>query len=89
MVDPAEATLVMAAIVRQGGLHPGGLNFDAKIRRESVDPEDLFIGHIAGMDAMARGLRNVEAMMKDGRLEAMKKERYFSYGGTALGRWVI
>jgi len=48
---------VMQVIVEQGGLAPGGLNFDCKVRRESTDPEDLFVGHINGMDAYARGLK--------------------------------
>ena len=55
--DPALSTYVMKRVIEQGGLAPGGLNFDAKVRRESTTLEDLFIGHINGMDNYARGLR--------------------------------
>jgi xylose isomerase len=47
-MDVKQTTLAMQVVLRQGGLQPGGLNFDAKLRRESSDLEDLFIGHIAG-----------------------------------------
>ena len=55
--DVKMAAYVMQVIVEQGGLERGGLNFDCKIRRESTDPEDLFVGHINGMDTFARGLK--------------------------------
>lgn len=60
-------------VVEQGGLQPGGLNFDAKVRRESTDVEDLFIAHIAAMDAFARGLRNCARIVEDGILAGMVK----------------
>lgn len=60
-------------MVEQGGLQPGGLNFDAKVRRESTDVEDLFIAHVAAMDAFARGLRNSARIVDDGILAAMVK----------------
>lgn len=50
----------------QGGLGTGGFNFDAKIRRESTDPVDLFIGHIGSIDAFARGLRNAAKIRQEG-----------------------
>lgn len=53
-------------VVNQGGLAPGGLNFDAKLRRESTDIEDLFIAHISGMDTWARALRGVAHLKADG-----------------------
>lgn len=59
------------AIVEQEGLQPGGLNFDAKVRRESTDPEDLFIAHIGAMDAFARGLRNAAKIIKEGVMQNM------------------
>lgn len=62
-------------IVEQGGLQPGGLNFDAKVRRESTDPEDLFIAHIGAMDAFARGLRNAVRIIEEGLLAGMVKVR--------------
>lgn len=60
-------------IVEQGGLQPGGLNFDAKVRRESTDPEDLFIAHIGAMDAFARGLRNAVCIIEEGLIAGMVK----------------
>ena len=51
-----------------GGLTTGGVNFDAKVRRESIDPEDLFHAHIGGMDAFARGLKIAAAVRADGRI---------------------
>ena len=59
--DVGLATYIMDVVLKQGGLAPGGLNFDAKVRRESTDVEDLFIGHINGMDNYARGLRAAAA----------------------------
>lgn len=59
------------AVIEQGGLQPGGLNFDAKVRRESTDLEDLFIAHIGAMDAFARGLRNAAKMTEEGVLQNM------------------
>lgn len=79
MTDVTEATLTMAVVLKQGGLAPGGINFDAKLRRESFDLEDLFIAHISGMDALARGLRNAAHMMEDGIVDGMLKSRYSSY----------
>lgn len=64
---------LLQTVVEQGGLQPGGLNFDAKVRRESTDVEDLFIAHIAAMDAFARGLRNAVRIVDDGIVAAMVK----------------
>lgn len=89
LTDPREAALVGLVLLRQGGIAPGGLNFDAKLRRESIDVEDLFIGHIAGMDAMARGLRGAAAMLEDGRLDACRSARYSSYFETRLGESIV
>jgi len=77
--DHKSTTLAMQVIVNQGGLYPGGLNFDAKLRRESTDVEDLFIAHISGMDTWARALRSVALLKGDGVLEGMVAERYSSY----------
>ena len=62
-------------VIEQGGLQPGGLNFDAKVRRESTDLEDLFIAHIGAMDAFARGLRNAVRLVEEGLLPGMVKVR--------------
>ena len=68
----------MMVVLRQGGL-PGGLNFDAKPRRESTDMEDLFLAHIGGMDAFARGLEVAHALLNDSPWEQWRKERYASF----------
>jgi len=72
-------THTMGAILKYGGFKTGGVNFDAKVRRESFEPVDLFHAHIAGMDAFARGLKTAAAIRKDGRLAAFMKERYASW----------
>ncbi|RRN79564.1 xylose isomerase [Pseudoxanthomonas sp. SGD-10] len=68
----------MMVVLRQGGL-VGGLNFDAKPRRESTDMEDLFIAHIGGMDAFAKGLEVAHALLNDSPWEQWRKERYASF----------
>ena len=70
---------VMLAVLNQGGLGKGGLNFDAKVRRESFEPVDLFHAHIGGMDAFAHGLKIAAAIRKDGFLKSFVKERYASW----------
>ncbi len=72
-------TQMMLVLLRTGGFTTGGLNFDAKVRRESFEPVDLFHAHIGGMDAFARGLKIAHAILEDGRWEAFRKERYSSY----------
>ena len=69
----------MHSILKYGGFTTGGVNFDAKLRRESHEPIDLFYAHIGGMDAFARGLKIAAAMRADGRLEEMVRERYASW----------
>ncbi|KAJ0985003.1 hypothetical protein J5N97_003359 [Dioscorea zingiberensis] len=77
--DISEATLVMLSVIRNDGLAPGGFNFDAKLRRESTDVEDLFLAHISGMDTMARGLRNAAKLIEDGSLAELIRKRYQSF----------
>jgi xylose isomerase len=72
-------TQCMLVILKQGGLSPGGINFDAKVRRESIDPVDLFHAHIGGMDAFARGTKIAAAIRADEVLDQFVKERYSSY----------
>jgi len=72
-------TYTMLAILKYGGLKTGGVNFDAKVRRESFEPVDLFYAHIGGMDAFARGLKIAAAIRKDGRLAEFVKHRYASW----------
>ncbi|KAK8677427.1 hypothetical protein V6N13_142965 [Hibiscus sabdariffa] len=84
MTDIGEATMVMLSVIKNGGLAPGGFNFDAKLRRESTDVEDLFIAHISGMDTLARGLRNAAKLIEDGSLTELVRKRYSSFD-TELG----
>lgn len=76
-MDLRDTTAIMGVILKQGGLAPGGLNFDAKVRRESVEPADLFLAHIAAMDCYALGLRKAAAMQAT--MQAMVDERYLSW----------
>ncbi len=78
-------TEIMLSLLKAGGFTSGGLNFDAKLRRESFDPVDLFYGHIAGMDAFARGLKIAAAIREDGRLDAFVRKRYASWD-NGIGR---
>jgi xylose isomerase len=72
-------TQCMLSLLKAGGLTTGGVNFDAKVRRESIDPEDLIHAHVGGMDAFARGLKIAAAIIEDGRLAKFVKERYSSW----------
>eukprot|EP00455_Lapot_gusevi_P041884 TRINITY_DN4907_c0_g1_i1.p1 TRINITY_DN4907_c0_g1~~TRINITY_DN4907_c0_g1_i1.p1 ORF type:complete len:444 (-),score=138.98 TRINITY_DN4907_c0_g1_i1:193-1524(-) len=81
-----DCTMVMRVVLRQGGLAPGGLNFDCKVRRESSDLEDLFIAHIGAMDTFALALRRAAAMLQDGVLDEMLRNRYLSFDNTELGQ---
>ena len=78
-IDNYELTQAMMQIIRSGGLGTGGSNFDAKLRRNSTDPEDIFIAHISGMDAMARALLNAAAILEESELPQMLKDRYASF----------
>lgn len=80
-LDMFELTEAMLVFLNSGGLKGGGVNFDAKLRRNSVDQEDLFIAHIAGMDAFARALIVADAIRQDGTYDAWRKERYASFDG--------
>lgn len=72
-------TYTMLCILKYGGFNTGGVNFDAKVRRESFEPVDLFHAHVGGMDAFARGLKIAAAIRKDGRLGGFVKQRYSSW----------
>ena len=69
----------MLELLKAGGFKQGGLNFDAKPRRESFEPVDLFHAHIGGMDAFARGLKIAHAIIEDGRLDDFVSKRYSSW----------
>ncbi|HAO99316.1 MAG TPA: xylose isomerase [Fibrobacteres bacterium] len=100
-MDVKSTTLAMLVVMNQGGM-PVGINFDAKVRRESTDLEDLFIAHIGGMDAFARGLINADRIRQEGTLGDWVKKRYSSYdsgigadfeagkaGFKELEKWVL
>jgi xylose isomerase len=72
-------TEIMLAIMKHGGFTSGGVNFDAKVRRESFEPIDLFHAHVGGMDAFARGLKIAAAIRADGHVDKFVKERYSSW----------
>jgi len=86
-LDIKSTTLAVGVVVDQGGLGSGGFNFDAKIRRESTDPVDLFIAHIASIDAFARGLRNAAKIREEGTLKKLLDERYAGWS-TDFGKQV-
>lgn len=71
-----EMALAFYEILRAGGYTTGGTNFDAKIRRQSLDPEDLVLAHVGGMDTCARALKSAAALLGDGSLEAARDARY-------------
>jgi xylose isomerase len=86
--DPLEMVLVMYTLYKAGGFTTGGMNFDAKLRRPSFEPDDLFHAHIGGLDAMARGLLAAEKMINDGKLEKVVKDRYAGWNGE-LGQRIL
>ena len=82
-----ETALAYYEVLKAGGFTTGGTNFDAKLRRQSLDPEDLILAHLGAMDSCAAGLKAAAAMLADGRLEAARTERYagwYSPEGQAL-----
>ena len=78
-LDALDLTPAMLQIIRNGGLAPGGSNFDAKLRRNSTDPADLFIAHISAMDAMAHALLNAAAIVEESPVPEMVRARYASF----------
>jgi len=77
--DVRELTLAMLSILKAGGLGTGGFNFDAKLRRPSIDPEDLFHAHIGGMDAYALAFKLARRILAEGTLEEFVRARYASF----------
>jgi xylose isomerase len=86
--DLVEATLAMYEVLKAGGIGGGGLNFDAHVSRGSFQPDDIFIGHIAGMDAYARGLKAAHKLIEDGALDSFVEERYASYS-IGIGKKIV
>ena len=86
--DIYQTTLAMLVILNQNGLGTGGLNFDAKVRRSSTDPTDLFYAHIGGMDAFARGLLIANQIIEEKVLSSLIEQRYSSFNSD-LGKKII
>ena len=77
--DVKELTLAMVSILRAGGLGSGGFNFDAKLRRQSIEPSDLFHAHIGGMDAYAAAFKIARQILAEGQFERFVADRYSSF----------
>lgn len=86
--DVAEATHALYIILKGGGLGTGGFNFDAKLRRLSMDPVDLFHAHVGGIDVLARGLLNAAALIEDGALDTFVADRYKNWDAN-LGKDIL
>lgn len=86
--DAYTSTLAMVEVIKNGGLQPGGLNFDAKVRRASFELDDLFIGHVAGMDTFALGLRAAARLIESRELNKFVEQRYASYA-TGIGKDIV
>ena len=86
--DVYSTTMCMYEVLKAGGMKNGGFNFDAKNRRPSNIPEDIFHGFILGMDSYALGLINAARLIEDGRLDAFVKERYSSFEGE-IGKKIM
>lgn len=83
-----ETALAMYEVVKMGGFDKGGLNFDAKVRRASFEPIDLFYGHIAGMDAFARGFKIACKIVEDGVFDKFIEDRYSSFK-AGIGKDIV
>lgn len=83
-----DAALCMYEVLKAGGFTNGGLNFDAKARRGSFTPEDIFLSYIAGMDTFALGLKIAAKMIEDGRIDKFVEDRYASWS-TGIGKDII
>lgn len=83
-----DTTLAMYEILENGGIAPGGINFDAKVRRSSFEMDDLVLAHIAGMDTFARGLEAAAKLKEDNFFEDIIKEKYSSYS-QGVGKRIV
>src|SRR6185312_13906586 len=86
--NPGEMALAFYQILKNGGLGQGGFNFDARVRRQSLDPADLLIGHIGGLDVLARSLKAAVALIEDGTYDKIVDERYAGWNGD-LGQSIL
>ncbi len=86
--DIYETVFASYEILKNGGLHKGGLNFDAHLRRGSFEPIDIFYGHVAAMDTWARGLKIANALLESGEIESFVKDRYASWD-SGIGKEIV
>ena len=86
--DPFTTTLAMVEVLKNGGIAPGGLNFDAHVRRPSFQDDDLFLAYIAGMDAFAKGLRVAADLLESGEIEEFVEKRYGSFA-SGIGKRIL
>ncbi len=86
--DIYSTTLAMYEVIKNGGLHRGGLNFDAKVRRSSFEIEDLVYAHISGMDSFAKAYKVADSLIKGGEIDNFVKERYSSYS-SGIGKSIV
>lgn len=86
LTNTKQATQIMSVVLEQGGLAPGGLNFDAKVRRESITLQDMFIAHISSMDTFARGLKIAAKIKEEGVFSQLVEERYSTFKGKDLSK---
>lgn len=86
--NAGEMALAFYYILKQGGLGQGGFNFDAKVRRQSLDPADLLHGHVGGLDTLARGLKGAVALIEDGEFDKLLDDRYAGWD-NGLGKDIL
>lgn len=87
-MEHLEITRSMIEILRGGGFTTGGFNFDSKVRRQSIDPVDMYYGHIGSLDALARGLVAAASIIEEGELDAFRAGRYAGWN-SEFGRWLM
>lgn len=87
-MEHLEITRSMLEFLRGGGFTTGGFNFDSKVRRQSIDPADMFYGHVGSLDALARGLIAAADILEAGELDGFVADRYAGWEGP-LGKWIM
>ena len=86
--DPLDITRSMYQVLKGGGFTTGGFNFDSKVRRQSIDAEDLFHGHVGSLDALAKGLLSAAKLIEDEQLQSFENQRYEGWAGD-FGKWLM
>jgi len=86
--DPLDITRSMYQVLKGGGFTTGGFNFDSKVRRQSIDAEDLFHGHVGSLDALAKGLLSAAKLIEDEQIQSFENQRYEGWSGD-FGKWLM